>query len=811
MTSTASKRIGCVLASLLVAGVAFGEPAGDPYAEVLQYKFDQPRTAIMAIEAQIRAASPADLRTIEAKLLTVLQTPAATKDCREWVCRQLRQAGSERSASALAALLSDKDLGTVARLALQSIPGPQVDAALRDALPKLPGEFQAGVIQTIGARGDRAAVPLLAPLASDRNLAVAEAALYALGRIGSLEALRSAQNAQVPDGLKRYRAHTLLLCAERLVADGQTAEAALVYGQVWQDSDDAVLKSGALRGLVFADKARAAAAVSPALRSKNPRVRLAAAKLVCEAGDAALWKPVLAELGTLPADVQVSILSTACDAGALPAAITAAKSSDDEVRAAALAALGRLGDHAVLPLLLAAAASGSGAVQANARRSVQILRGAETDAALLKSVPAGAVTIRAEAIRGLAARGTIAAVPLLLEAAANREATVRAEAFAALGALADTRSVPALVALLVKAPADDVRGAAEQAVIAAGRRLGDKDAVAASVVGGLSGQNPAVRAALLRVAATIPGGRSLAALRTAVQDADPGVKETAVRGLAAWPDAAAAPDLLAIARGDGSQVHRVLALRGVIRLAAAPGVRPAAEAVQLLADALKLCGRADEKKLVLAALADVKNAAALDVAGSCLADKETEVEAATAVVKIARALQRSQPDVAAAAVRKVLDVCKLPAARQVAESSLIVLDQLTNIAPQGTATSPDGLEKDGTASGDQAAIDGDPGTYWDEEDGRELYRLVVTFKQPEKIAAISITGYAHHRFAPKDFQVLVNDKVVRDVKGAQYDDNLLLIKMDEVTGQTVELRITGYYGGSPAIRELGIYRPAGRK
>jgi hypothetical protein len=224
-----------------------------------------------------------------------------------------------------------------------------------------------------------------------------------------------------------------------------------------------------------------------------------------------------------------------------------------------------------------------------------------------------------------------------------------------------------------------------------------------------------------------------------------------------------------------------------------------------------LCGRADEKKLVLAALADVKNAAALDVAGSCLADKETEVEAATAVVKIARALQRSQPDVAAAAVRKVLDVCKLPAARQVAESSLIVLDQLTNIAPQGTATSPDGLEKDGTASGDQAAIDGDPGTYWDEEDGRELYRLVVTFKQPEKIAAISITGYAHHRFAPKDFQVLVNDKVVRDVKEAQYDDNLLLIKMDEVTGQTVELRITGYYGGSPAIRELGIYRPAGRK
>ena len=43
---------------------------------------------------------------------------------------------------------------------------------------------------------------------------------------------------------------------------------------------------------------------------------------------------------------------------------------------------------------------------------------------------------------------------------------------------------------------------------------------------------------------------------------------------------------------------------------------------------------------------------------------------------------------------------------------------MVNIAPQGMASSPDGLKKDGAAGGDQAAIDGNPDTYWDERTTR---------------------------------------------------------------------------------------------
>jgi len=169
-------------------------------------------------------------------------------------------------------------------------------------------------------------------------------------------------------------------------------------------------------------------------------------------------------------------------------------------------------------------------------------------------------------------------------------------------------------------------------------------------------------------------------------------------------------------------------------------------------------------------------------------------------------LQATDAASARAAVQRILDTCKSPAARQMAETAGIILGDMVNIAPQGTASSPDGLEKDGTAGDDQAAIDGNPDTYWDETDGAKLYRLVVKFKQPEKISALSLSGYAQHNFAPKDFQVICDGKVIKQVANATYTDNFLVVPLPETTCQSVELSITGYYGGSPAIRELGIYR-----
>ena len=99
-----------------------------------------------------------------------------------------------------------------------------------------------------------------------------------------------------------------------------------------------------------------------------------------------------------------------------------------------------------------------------------------------------------------------------------------------------------------------------------------------------------------RRSAACPSAKSLAALHGGRERCGRGRQGAAIRGLADWPDPAAMPDLLAIARTAQSQVHKVLALRGLIRLAALPKVRPPEATVKLLAEALSLARRAEEKK-----------------------------------------------------------------------------------------------------------------------------------------------------------------------------------------------------------------------
>ena len=790
---------------LLAAGACGRMLAADPYDEAAQFRVGQPAGALLAIQAEIRSAKPAQLRAIEAKLIALIEAPDATTDAKSWACRTLRIAGSEQCVPALAVLLADQQLAANAQYALRSIPGPKVDAALRAALPRTKGLLQAGIVQTLGARGDRQAVSLVAPLASDPDPVVAEAALYALGHMGGLEALQAVQTAQVPESLHRYRQHAVLLCAESLRADGRAHEAAAAYRTLYTQSNDPVIRSGALRGLVLTAPETAAPLLAEALDAGNWALRGAAARALCEVAPEKAVTDVLSRLAAWAPDTQAIVLGLITNPVALPVIRRAAQDANEDVCAAALGALGRLGNASDVPALVSAAAK-AGPAQAAARKGLQTLRGPDVNELLVAAMRTGPVPARCEAIRAAVPRNHPEAAPALITLAADAEPSVRVEARKALRQLARPGDLPALIGLLTPPATELDRETAEGAVAALASRTADQDAACAALLAALPGASLEARCALLRVLAQVPNPRSLDALRAAIKDTDAAVQDVAVRGLADWPDAAALPDLLALARTASSLTHRGLALRGFIRLAALPAQRPPEQTVKLLGEAFALASAADEKKAVLAALAGLAHVSALELATNCLADSAVEVEAAHAVVRLARKLQATEAERAGAAVQRILDTCRSPAARQLAEGAGIVLGDLVNIAPQGTATSPDDLERDGAATGDQAAIDGNPDTYWDEADGAKLYRLVVTFKQPVPIAALSLTGYAHHSYAPRTFEVLCDGQTVKSIENAQYSDNFLAVQLPEITCRTVELKITGFHGNSPAIRELGLYQ-----
>jgi hypothetical protein len=180
-------------------------------------------------------------------------------------------------------------------------------------------------------------------------------------------------------------------------------------------------------------------------------------------------------------------------------------------------------------------------------------------------------------------------------------------------------------------------------------------------------------------------------------------------------------------------------------------------------------------------------------------------EAGLAVLKIVEEVGQKHRADARSALDQVRAACKNPRITERAETMSLKFGDLQNLSLGASATSPDDLEKDGAASGDQAAIDGKPETYWDEADNQKLYRLRVQFKQPSRVVFLRLMGWQQHNYAPKDFEVLCDDKIVKQVANANYKSNWLEVNLPPTDCTAVELRITGYYGASPAIRELEIY------
>ncbi len=171
----------------------------------------------------------------EQVLLAVLRSeaPAAEKAV---ACKLLAIHGSGSAVPDLAKLLPDPQLSSWAQIALEAIPGPEADAALRNATDLLEGQLLVGTINSIGVRRDANAVDVLTARLQDEDAEVASAAAVALGHIGNEAATKSLRGALAAASaeVRSAAAEGCVLCAERLHAEGNASEAAAIYDEVRQ-------------------------------------------------------------------------------------------------------------------------------------------------------------------------------------------------------------------------------------------------------------------------------------------------------------------------------------------------------------------------------------------------------------------------------------------------------------------------------------------------------------------------------------------------------------------------------------------------
>src|SRR5688500_11395386 len=191
----------------------------------------------------------------ELQLLTVLRSdaPAAEKAV---ACKRLAIDGSSAAVPDLKRLLSDAQLASWARIALEAIPGAEADEALLTAAGSLQGKLLVGTINSIGVRRDAKAVDPLTARLQDQDPEVASAAAVALGHIGNSAAAKALRGSLATDSVKVRSAvaEGCILCAERLHSVGKSAAAVEIYDEVRSADVPRPRSLEATRGAILARK-----------------------------------------------------------------------------------------------------------------------------------------------------------------------------------------------------------------------------------------------------------------------------------------------------------------------------------------------------------------------------------------------------------------------------------------------------------------------------------------------------------------------------------------------------------------------------
>jgi HEAT repeat protein len=259
-------------------------------------------------------------------------------------------------------------------------------------------------------------------------------------------------------------------------------------------------------------------------------------------------------------------------------------------------------------------------------------------------------------------RHVAAAVPELTKACNDADAAMRAAAIKALGETVGAADLGALTDLLAKAKSDDEVSAVQAALESACARIPDKAACAEKLLPYVPTSAISAKCALLRVLGVVGTPGALEAVREAVAQAQPAVRDTGIRVLAEWPDAPALPTLLDVLRTSEDESHRFLALRGCVRLLDLSDQR-ATDKVKTYAELIARTQRADDRKAILSGLANVADAGALKLAEPFLDDPQVQAEAELAVLKIAGAITKSAPNEAKAAAARLKTESKNQATR----------------------------------------------------------------------------------------------------------------------------------------------------
>ncbi|MBM4021005.1 MAG: hypothetical protein FJ284_01960 [Planctomycetes bacterium] len=620
------------------------------------------RAAVAAILACLTTAALAapGPHSSEAELLAVLRGDAPEAD-KAITCKFLAINGSPAAVPDLTPLLANPKLASWARIALEAIPGDEAAGALRAAAGKLDGRLLVGVVNSLGARRDKASVPLLAGKLSAADAEVAAASAWSLGRIATDEAATllagAIEKTPAADRLDPLAA-AAVLCAATLQAAGNAEKAVTLYGVVRDAEVSDQRKAEAIRGTIIAKGAAGIPLLVETLRSPSRRLANMAIvtardlargetadKPLAAAVDAAVLEEIKAAAtgNAVPRAVVLMDVLAERNAGgasepvgtALAGMVSAA--NPKPIRLAAIEALGRAGNAAVVGPLLVASGDEDIGIADTARMAVSTLPGEAVDKGI-KGQLAKADAAALPALVELIGRRRINAVAELLPLLGHADGKVRTATIVALGPTVDLANLEVLVTAATAPKSLPEGEAARTSLREASVRMADREGCATKLAAALEKASAEAKVTLLDVLGEVGGTKAVATMAAAGRSGEEALEDAATRLLGKWMTADAAPVLLELATAQPGGKFKTRALRGYIRIAR-QFVLPDDQRAEMCRKALAAAAEAADRKAVLEILVRYPSAATLAVAEEAVKLPGLEAEATKAADDIRARVQ----------------------------------------------------------------------------------------------------------------------------------------------------------------------------
>lgn len=607
------------------------------------------------------------------ELIAVLKKADATDFEKAVACKRLAVVGSADAVPVLREMLLDPKFSHYARYALEPIPSPLVDEALREALAKAEGGVRLGLLNSIGARRDKSAIPILAQLLEHEDPAVVDAAASALGRIATPESaeILTKKLARGKEPTRRAVGDALLICAERLLAEGHRDIAQTIWDALSAAELPTPIKLSALRGAILAKGSDGVSLWRERLFSADEATFVMAVHVAREMAAADVSPVLLDALGKVPQERTALLLEALADVApdqAKESARQLAKEGTTPVRCAAIRALGRIGGGSDIALLLEAATDKEESVSKEAEAALEALKGPEVNRLLAERLAAASKPQMLVLLQVLGQRRASEALSAIRQAMRSNDAEVRSAAVTALGKVARDEDILPLVKQMISTTSAEEVAVLMEALRTACQRVGDREKVGQVLAQELNIAPPAARANVLELLGVLGGKTALDAVVQAARSSDPELQDAATAVLGNWLSPDVAPAIWSLIESNAAPRYRVRLIRAYIRVARQFSV-PENERLEMCRRALGVAERAEEKRLVLDVLRRNPSPGSLALAAEMLESGELRAAACETVVTIAEKLGPNVPGVKET-LRKVMEAAGNPQVRSRAESLL---------------------------------------------------------------------------------------------------------------------------------------------